>query len=66
MPFELEIGEMTALFELNERFVAKLVKPRFTVPSQAPYFEPVVEVTPDVQAEPTADVQQLDTTAPPK
>ena len=39
MPFELEIQEMTAIFDLQERYIPKLVKARFTVPERAPDFE---------------------------
>ena len=39
MPFELEIEEMTAIFDLQERYIPKLVKARFTVPERAPDFE---------------------------
>ena len=39
MPFELEIEEMTAIFDLQERYIPKLEKPRFAVPERAPDFE---------------------------
>ena len=65
MPFELEIGEMTALFEMTERFTAKLVKPRFIVPSKAPVIEELLEeVISVVDVEPSVETQSPDPSTP--
>lgn len=57
VPFQLEIEEMNAIFDLQERFIPKLVKPRFIVPEKAPEFLkdiPLSESSPQVIEEVTS------------